>query len=50
VVTDDIFRRVKLLTPSPQMVSYILVVDRSADSALLCDHRLSGLWLPTPVL
>jgi|SRR5215469_17212338 len=45
--TDDIFRRVKPLTPSPHLVSYFLPVDRPADSVLLCDHRLSGLWLPT---
>ena len=45
--TDDIFRRVKPLTPSPHLVSYFLLVDRSAASVLLCDHRLSGLWLPT---
>jgi len=45
--TDDIFRRVKPLTPSPHLVSYFLLVDRSAGSVLLCDHRLSGLWLPS---
>jgi 8-oxo-dGTP diphosphatase len=45
--TDDIFRRVKPLTPSPHLVSYVLLVDRPADSVLLCDHRISGLWLPT---
>jgi len=45
--TDDIFRRVKPLTPSPHLVSYFLPVDRQAGSVLLCDHRLSGLWLPT---
>jgi 8-oxo-dGTP diphosphatase len=45
--TDDIFRRVKPLTPSPHLVSYFLLVDRPAASVLLCDHRLSGLWLPT---
>jgi 8-oxo-dGTP pyrophosphatase MutT (NUDIX family) len=45
--TDDIFRRVKPRTPSPHLVSYFLLVDRPAESVLLCDHRLSGLWLPT---
>ncbi len=45
--TDDIFRRVKPVTPSPHLVSYFLLVDRPAGSVLLCDHRLSGLWLPT---
>lgn len=44
--TDDIFRRVKPRTPSPHLVSYFLPVDRSAGTVLLCDHRLSGLWLP----
>jgi 8-oxo-dGTP diphosphatase len=45
--TDDIFRREKPLTPSPHLVSYFLLVDRATGSVLLCDHRLSGLWLPT---
>jgi 8-oxo-dGTP diphosphatase len=45
--TDDIFRRVKPRTPSPHLVSYFLLIDRPAASVLLCDHRLSGLWLPT---
>lgn len=45
--TDDIFRRVKPCTPSPHLVSYFLLVDRACASVLLCDHRLSGLWLPT---
>jgi 8-oxo-dGTP diphosphatase len=44
--TDDIFRRNKPRTPSPHLVSYFLLVDRAADAVLLCDHRLSGLWLP----
>jgi 8-oxo-dGTP diphosphatase len=44
--TDDIFRRVKPRTPSPHLVSYFLLTDRPAGSVLLCDHRLSGLWLP----
>jgi len=45
--TDDIFRRAKPRTPSPHLVSYFLLVDREAESVLLCGHRLSGLWLPT---
>jgi 8-oxo-dGTP diphosphatase len=45
--TDDIYRRAKPRTPSPHLVSYFLLVDRPASSVLLCDHRLSGLWLPT---
>lgn len=43
---DDTFRLVKPRTPSPHLVSYFLLVDRPSDSVLLCDHRLSGLWLP----
>ncbi|HEY6494419.1 MAG TPA: NUDIX domain-containing protein [Trebonia sp.] len=45
--TDDVFRREKPATPSPHLVSYFLLVDQPASSVLLCDHRLSGLWLPT---
>jgi 8-oxo-dGTP diphosphatase len=44
--TDDIFRRAKPATPSPHLVSYFLLLDRLAGNVLLCDHRLSGLWLP----
>lgn len=44
--TDDIARRAKPRTPAPHLVSYFLLIDRSAASVLLCDHRLSGLWLP----
>jgi len=44
--TDDIFRRAKPATPSPHLVSYFLLLDRRAGNVLLCDHRLSGLWLP----
>ena len=28
-------------------MSYFLLVDRATRHVLLCDHRLSGLWLPT---
>ena len=45
--TGDLYRRMKPRTPSPHLVSYFLLVDRQASSVLLCDHRLSGLWLPT---
>lgn len=45
--TPDIYRRVKPSTPSPHLVAYFLLVDRDAGRVLLCDHRLSGLWLPT---
>lgn len=45
--TEDIYRRIKPRTPDPHLVSYFLLLDREADSVLLCGHRLSGLWLPT---
>ncbi len=45
--TQDIYRREKPATPSPHLVSYFLLVDRVTSTVLLCDHRLSGLWLPT---
>ncbi len=45
--TDDVYRRAKPRTPDPHLVAYFLLVDRSRRSVLLCDHRLSGLWLPT---
>lgn len=45
--TDDLWRRAKPATPSPHLVAYFLLVDWAARRVLLCDHRLSGLWLPT---
>jgi 8-oxo-dGTP pyrophosphatase MutT (NUDIX family) len=45
--TEDVHRRVKPATPSPHLVVYFLLVDAGAGRVLLCDHRLSGLWLPT---
>jgi 8-oxo-dGTP pyrophosphatase MutT (NUDIX family) len=45
--TDDVYRRVKPATPDPHLVVYFLLVDAAAGRVLLCDHRLSGLWLPT---
>ncbi|TWP33892.1 NUDIX hydrolase [Leekyejoonella antrihumi] len=45
--TKDIWRRRKPATPDPHLVSYFLLVDSEARQVLLCDHRLSGLWLPT---
>lgn len=45
--TGDIWRRAKPATPSPHLVSYVLLVDPDQRRVLLCDHRLSGLWLPT---
>ena len=44
--TDDLFRRDSDEgTPSPHLVSYFLVLDRTG-RILLGDHRKSGLWLP----
>lgn len=45
--THDIYRRTKPAIPSPHLVSYFLLIDRATNAVLLCDHRLSGLWLPT---
>jgi len=45
--TGDIWRRAKPATPSPHLVSYFLLVDPEERRVLLCDHRFSGLWLPT---
>ncbi|MCE0539554.1 NUDIX domain-containing protein [Kineosporia rhizophila] len=45
--THDIFRRAKPATPSPHLVCYFMLVDRAAESVLLCDHRAARLWLPT---
>jgi ADP-ribose pyrophosphatase YjhB (NUDIX family) len=42
--TDDVFRWVKPATPSPHLVSYVVLVD--ADAVLLVDHINAGLWLP----
>ena len=44
--TTDIYRRAKPRTPDPHLVSYFLPVDHDTGSALLADHRKSGLWLP----
>lgn len=43
----EIFRRVKPATPPKHLVSYCLLVDPSAERALLVDHRDAGRWLPT---
>ena len=44
--TDDVFRRVKPVTPPRHLVSYVLPVDPSDGSLLLVAHRNAGLWLP----
>jgi 8-oxo-dGTP diphosphatase len=44
--TDDIFRRVKPTTPTPHLVSYVVLLDRPRQRVLLGEHRLAGLWLP----
>lgn len=44
--TDDIWRRARPAAPSPHLVAYVLLVDPDVRRVLLCDHRLSGLWLP----
>jgi len=46
--TTDLFRRQsRPVAPRQHLVSYLLLVDPADDSVLLCDHRKSGLWLPT---
>ncbi|MGC4894388.1 NUDIX hydrolase [Micromonospora sp. DT31] len=45
--TEDIFRRAKPRTPSPHLVAYFLLRDRSDGAVLLVDHRLAGMWLPS---
>jgi 8-oxo-dGTP diphosphatase len=44
--TDDVFRRVKPATPSPHLVSYVVVIDPVDRSSLLVDHLNAKLWLP----
>lgn len=44
--TDDVFRRTKPATPTPHLVSYVVVVDPSDQSSLLVDHINAQLWLP----
>jgi 8-oxo-dGTP pyrophosphatase MutT (NUDIX family) len=44
--TDDVFRRAKPATPTPHLVSYVVVVDPSDGSSLLVDHISAQLWLP----
>lgn len=44
--TRDIYRRAKPATPSPHLVSYVILADPADWSVFLVDHRLAGLWLP----
>lgn len=44
--TDDVFRRVKPVTPPRHLVSYVVPVDRTDGGVLLVDHVNAGLWLP----
>ncbi|MFE3104080.1 NUDIX domain-containing protein [Nocardia tengchongensis] len=44
--TDDIFRRMKPATPSPHLVSYVVLIDPHAKAIFLGLHRLAGLHLP----
>jgi 8-oxo-dGTP diphosphatase len=45
--TDDIFRRIAPRTPSPHLVSYLLLIDHDQGRVLLVDHLKAGLWLPS---
>ena len=42
-----IHRVAKPATPPQHLVSYALLIEPDPGAALLIDHRLSGLWLPT---
>jgi hypothetical protein len=42
-----IWRTSKPATPPRHLVAYFVLVDASARSCLLVDHRLAQLWLPT---
>lgn len=44
---QPLHRITKPATPPKHLVSYALLIDPIACSALLIDHRLAGLWLPT---
>jgi 8-oxo-dGTP pyrophosphatase MutT (NUDIX family) len=42
-----LYRTAKPATPPKHLVSYALLVDPEHDAALLIDHRIANLWLPT---
>jgi ADP-ribose pyrophosphatase YjhB (NUDIX family) len=44
--TDDVFRRVKPVTPPRHLVAYTAVLDEADHSSLLVDHINAGRWLP----
>lgn len=44
--TDDIFRRAKPATPSPHLVSYVVLIDPDEHGIFLGQHRMAGLHLP----
>lgn len=44
--TDDVFRRAKPATPSPHLVSYVVLIDPDERGIFLGRHLLSGLHLP----
>jgi 8-oxo-dGTP diphosphatase len=44
--TNDVFRRAKPATPARHLLSYVVVLDRSAFDVLLVDHVNAGLFLP----
>ncbi|MBL1076922.1 NUDIX domain-containing protein [Nocardia sp. 2] len=44
--TDDIFRRIEPVTPSPHLVTYMVLVDPDERGIYLGMHRKAGLFLP----
>ena len=42
-----LFRVRKPATPDPHLVSYFIVIDRTAGKLLLVDHKKARLWLPS---
>ncbi|MFC0623861.1 NUDIX hydrolase [Kribbella deserti] len=44
--TADVFRRSKPATPSPHLVSYVVLLDPTDGSSLLVDHLNARRWLP----
>ncbi|UFS98201.1 NUDIX hydrolase [Nocardia huaxiensis] len=44
--TDDIFRRVQPVTPSPHLVVYVVLVDPGTRGIYLGMHRKAGRYLP----
>jgi 8-oxo-dGTP pyrophosphatase MutT (NUDIX family) len=44
---EPLWRTAKPTTPAMHLVSYAVVIDPALEHALLVDHRIAGLWLPT---